>query len=174
MRPNFSSILSTLNSLLDIEYDLEVIAQTNRMDLLQKGLEEGKINQNVTDSLGRTLVHQCCIFGNLEMLKYLTDVWGTECLSKTDQLNTSMTHFASRNGHLDILKFLRSKDKLSCEKERRFEITGVDLLVAMKHLDCLDFISDFVTKEALGSALYAACNEGKFEIVKKVKMSKRK
>lgn len=94
MRPSFNSIIQSLNEELKIIYDLELIAQNDRMDLLEEGIRKGKITKYTCDSLGRNLIYQCCIFGNLKMLKYLINVWGDQYLKSKDKFNVTLSHIA--------------------------------------------------------------------------------
>lgn len=88
-------ILTQLNYQMGTKYDLELIAKLNLQDVLEKGIESGDITLNKPkDDLERNIVHQCCIFGNLEMLKYLTNKFGVECLFKPDKFSSTLPHFA--------------------------------------------------------------------------------
>lgn len=49
-----------------------------------------------TDSLGRKLVHQYCIYENLEGLQELIRVLGKECLEWVDRHNTNCAHFVGK------------------------------------------------------------------------------
>lgn len=93
-RPNFNQILSEINSLLEFEYDIELIAQNNSTQLLKKGIEEKKISEHTVDSFGRNLIFQCCIFGNLEMLKYCVKLWGKKYLNVCDKYHVTLAHIA--------------------------------------------------------------------------------
>lgn len=114
--------------MLDIKYDLELIAQFNQMELLKRGIETKEITPESKDALSRTLAFQCVLFGNLSMLKYLVEVWGEQILFLKDKLNTTLTHMASRNGCLEILKYLDSNNAILNEQERRFQIAPLDLV----------------------------------------------
>src|SRR5690606_24283554 len=79
-----------------------------------------------------------------------------------------LTHLAARNGHLKILQFLQQHNALSLQKENRFQTTGLDLAVAMKHTDCVDFLIEFGSQHALNSALLNASQEGNLLLVKQL------
>ena len=49
---------------------------------------------NSSDSLKRKLVHQYCIFNNLEGLKQLIELQGNQSLFYSDIYNTNCSHFA--------------------------------------------------------------------------------
>lgn len=138
------------------------------MDLLKEGLEKLEISKFTMDYFGRNLVSQCCIYGNLSMLQYLVSIWGDECLDIEDIFSCTLTHLASRGGHLSILKYLQSKNKLSNSKESRFQATALDLCIALNHVDCIEFLIQFADQDSLNSALLNASNEGKTELVEKL------
>lgn len=79
-----------------------------------------------------------------------------------------MTHLAARNGYLDILHFLHSKNAISNEPEYRFEVSGLDLAIEMNHTNCTDFLIIYANQNTLNSALLSASSEGKLEVVKKL------
>lgn len=122
---------------------------------------------SITDSLGRTLVHQYCIFGNLTGLKELISLKGKECLEQVDKYNTNCAHFAGRNGHLEILKFLEEQtfSKFN-EKENRFQTSALTLAIAMKHMKCVEFLASHANQESLNLALISLVTEGNLELVK--------
>lgn len=155
-----------MNSLLNVRYDLELIAQNNWMDVLKEGIENGSINPFIHDSLGRNLFHQCCIFGNLEMLEYLTQLWGKDHLTGRDFFQTTLSHIAARNGYLNILEFLSFHNALSSESEKRFRTSALNLAIAMKHWDAVYFLIPRVSTKVLDSALLSASQEGKLDLVK--------
>lgn len=94
MRPTFKDILYTLTALREIAYNLELIVQDNLMEELKSGIQEKAILRTTKDDLQRNLVDYCCIFGNLEMLKYLVSIWGKKCLRSEDSFSFTLTHFA--------------------------------------------------------------------------------
>src|SRR5579883_800730 len=96
------------------------IAQTNNIELLEKRLIDKKIRNDICDSLGRKLVHQFCIFGNLQGLKKLIEIEGKQILNVVDKFGTNCAHLASRNGYGHILQSLSQNEfKLWNEKEKR-------------------------------------------------------
>lgn len=150
-------------------FDQEVICQNNWMDLLKSGITYGCISPHAThDGLKRSLAHQCAIFGNLEMLDYLVTIWGVKVLFELDEFNTSLTHIAARNGHLKILEYLNSYCCLSFEKESRFEVSPLDLAIAMKHWDCVEFLIPLANQSSLNAAFLSASSEGNLELVKRL------
>lgn len=167
-RPLFPVILRTLVELLNIECDHETIVQNNMMEKLKEQLESNKITLSDCDALNRTILHQTCIFGNVEMLEYLTKYWGTSALSVKDSYSIHLTHLAARNGNLKILKFLQSQSALSGERDTRFEITPLDLALSMKHWDCFDFLLPHSHRSSLNSAVLSACSEGQLEAATKL------
>lgn len=138
------------------------------MDLLKEGLKSNAIGFDTSDSLRRNLLHQCCIFGNLEMLKYLTQEWGKESLRTLDVWKTSLSHLVARNGFLDILHFLALNDAISTSFENRFHISNLEIAIAMGHTSCVDFLIPFATPDILNSALLRTCQESKLDIIKKL------
>lgn len=82
-----------LVKVLGIENDMELAAQAPGCDQIKQCLKNG-ITASTTNQIGRTLVHQCCIYGNLQGLKYLVEQWGVESLQVCDKFNTSCVHFA--------------------------------------------------------------------------------
>lgn len=156
--------------MLDIKYDLEAIAQNNLMDLLKKGIQEHRITKDTRDLLGRGLVHQCGIFGNLEMLQYLVKEWGLECLVIQDAFQCNLSHFATRNGDLKFLEYLTSINQahLFNVRDCRFRASSTELAFVMKHSKCLDFLLHYSTKEVLESVLLHASQEGDFPLVKRL------
>jgi len=167
-RPKFNEILFQLNSLLGIKYDLELIAQHNLHDLLVEGIQQGAIGMNQCDALGRNMIHYTCIFGNVSMLEFLTNLWGKACLFIVDKFQTNLCHFAARNGHLNILQFLESNGIQLNEKELRFQTSALDLAIAMKHWDSVDFLISRANQETIDSALLSASSEGNLELVQKL------
>lgn len=167
MRPSFCEILIELNSILDIQFDLEIIAQTNRFDLLEEGLKTSSIKSTTMDSLGRSLLHQCAIFGNLQMMKHLTEIWGNDILNLVDSQGFSVTHFAARNGNLEMLQYLASKSSLSCMCESKFRLNALDITFIMKHFDCFHYLIPYLSHgTGLSFSLLSASYEGDLETVK--------
>lgn len=158
-----------MNKLLSDTLDLEVITQ-NRipMDLLKNALEKGIITPKTQDALGRNIIHQCCIFGNLSLLEFFVNLWGDQCLETVDKFNTSLAHYAARNGYLEILKYLQSKNINFNSKESRFQTSPLDLAMAMRHFSTTDFLINFANQETLNSALLSASSEGNLEFVIKL------
>lgn len=157
-----------LNGFLNVKYDFEIIAQKNLMNILKQGMNEKEITKDKCDSLGRTLVHQCCIFGNFEMLDYLVQMWGESCLSVPDKYNVTTTHFIARNGDVKLLEYLIAKKKLSNEREIRFETSALDLSIAMKHDECSDLLIKYANQSTLNRSLLNVCNEGNLKLVEKL------
>lgn len=52
---------------------------------------------NSKDPFQRNIVHQLCIFGNLEKLKELVKLHGNKLLCEVDKFNTNCAHFAGKN-----------------------------------------------------------------------------
>lgn len=167
-RLNFNQVLQKLNFLLKEKIDLELIAQNNQMEILEKAIKYKNIKANTCDALGRTLVHQCCIFGNLSMLEYLVSIWGKEVLTVKDNYLVSCTHLAARNGNLKILEFLLKHNTICTEKEMRFEVSALDLCIVMQHNLCCNFIIPHLTQASINFALLTASSEGNLEIVEKL------
>ena len=91
------------------------------------------------DSLGRNLFHQYSIYNNLEGLKELiSKIQNKEYLNSVDKYNCTCAHFASRNGNIQILKFLSENgfNKWN-EREKRFNLFPLSLAIAMKHDECV-------------------------------------
>lgn len=93
-RFTFQKVLVSLNRLLGVYYDCELIAQMNWMDVLKTGIQKNQFDLLKYDQMGRNLVHQCCIFGNVEMLSFLVEQYGVACLRICDNFGTTLTHFA--------------------------------------------------------------------------------
>lgn len=167
-RLDFQTILGRLSSLLEIKYDLELISQKNLMDLLNEGIKKKEITLNKCDSFGRNLAFQCCIFGSTEMLNFLVQKWGKQILLQKDRYQISLTHLAARSGYLSILKLLESYNCLISEPETRFQTRPIDLAIAMKHNDCIDFLIPRIDQQTLDGALMSATSEGNLELVKKL------
>lgn len=158
-----------LNKLLNCEYDLEIIAQNNLMELLKKGISEKTITPNTVNSLGRNLIAECCIYNNVEMLEYLAKTWGEKYLFLEDKYSMNLTHFASRNGSLDILKYLQSKCALLLnEKESRFQTSALDLAIGMRQMKTIEFLIPLANQETLNCALQSTVQEGNLQIVKQL------
>lgn len=153
---------------MEIKYDLELIAQNNLMDILKEGLENFEITSNSCDSLGRNLIHQACIFGNLPLMEYLEHLWGELYFSLADSFKITLTHHAARNGYFHILKFLHSKGALSNKKDSRYQISALSLAISMRHTECIDFLLPFSNQDNLNKALISTCSEGNLELVKKL------
>jgi ankyrin repeat protein len=166
LRPSFDKILSEFNSLSMSKYDLELIAKLNLMTDLKEGIKSGNIKEELMNSLGRNLIHECCFYGNLSMLQYLVSIWGEQCLNRKDKFGVTLTHLAARNGHLNILQFLASKNEV--EKENRLFISPLDLCITMKHFECFNFLIPFSSQEILNQALFHASSEGQFMCVQKL------
>lgn len=160
--------MSQLDSLIDVTYDLELIAQNNLEELLKEGISRGKIFGGACDYLGRNLISQCCIFGNVSMLSFLVEAWGEHYLLIKDKFNTTLTHFAARNNHLNILQYLASKNQISNERESRFNLGPLDLAIAIRHWECVDFLILHADQDALDSALISSSSEGNLQLVQKL------
>lgn len=148
--------------------DIELIAQDNRMDLLKEGLKNKLITIYTADELGRNLICQCAIFGNLEMMKFLVKQWGVSCLKISDKFNTTLAHFAVRSGYVEILQYLQENWISANEKEDRFQLTPLTIAVAMKHQNCIDVLIPHVNKSSLNFALLSSCYEGRLSLVKQL------
>lgn len=152
---------------MDNKLDIELIGQLKYPISQIIQLPEEAIFLEYCDSLGRKLVHQYCIYGNLEGLKELVILKGQKCLQEVDNYNTTCAHFAARNGYLDILQFLHANgfEKFNI-KELRFETTPMTLSIAMKHLHCVKFLLQFANLDSLNNGLLSACQEGNLDLVK--------
>lgn len=146
-----------------------MFAQSKDASVIEK-LQSNEIRSyllNYSDSLERKLVHQFCIYGNLNGLKALISIQGKECLHFVDKYNTTCAHFSARNGFLEILKLLQENDfTLFNEKEKRFSSNPLNLAIAMKHSECVKFLASFADQESLDNGLISACTEGQIEFVK--------
>lgn len=158
-----------MNQILSNPLDIEIIAQNNiSIELLKNFLEKDIITPKTQDSLGRNIIHQCCIFGNLSLLRFFVNLWGIKNLSTTDKFDVSLAHYAARNGYLEILQYLQSKDiDLNCQ-EFRFQTSPLDLAIAMRHNSCIDFLIRFSNQTNLNNALLSASSEGNLELVMKL------
>lgn len=136
------------------------------MDLLKEGIKSKVISSKTEDSLKRNLFHQCCIFGNLEMLKFLCDKWGNRFLHKVDLFETSCAHFAARNNHLEILEFLEEKKFSFNVVESRFFTSPLDWAILMKHSKCISFLISKSNQTTLNSALLNSTYEGNLALSK--------
>lgn len=90
-RPSFHEIQKQLNFLLECKYDAEIIVQSNDFETLKEAVSLGI---HTVDSLGRNLVHECCMYGNLISLEYLVTRMGQNILKSVDNFNCGCTHFA--------------------------------------------------------------------------------
>lgn len=138
------------------------------MEMLKQLIDQGLMTSSQTYSLNRTLIHECCFFGNLEMLQYLFVLWGPKALQAQDKFHTSSSHFAARNGHLSILKYLHEMNCLSFNKEIKFQTTPLELCVAMKHFECADFLLPLAPQSVLDSTLLLCAQEGNLVFSKKL------
>lgn len=145
------------------------------MDLIAQQTFDEKLDYSKhlnRDSLGRTLVHHSCIFGNILLLQFLVENYGPELLIEMDDHQVSATHIAARNGYLEILKFLKSHNAIQLHKESRFNTSPLDLTIAFKHLDCFDFLLSYIQpalhQQVLNDALITSSQEGNLECVKKL------
>ena len=78
-------------------------------------------------------------------------------LSK-DNFNLTCTHFAARNGYLEILQFLESKGAIDANSsENRFHTYPLVFSIAMKHDACAEFLASRSIEEVLNSGLLSAC-----------------
>src|SRR6185437_12242521 len=116
---------------------------------------------NYNDSLGRKLIHEYCIYNNLNGLKELISIIGNnEYLNLVDKFNTTCAHFASRNGNIEILEYLSKNGFKWNEKEMRFGLTPLKLSIAMKHNECVKFLSSYANIESLNESLISSSKEG--------------
>lgn len=156
--------------MLEIKLDIELIAQDQNINL-SKVLEENKINQwelfNLCDILGRKLIHQFCIYDNLNGIKQLVELGGTSYINEVDKFNVSCGHFTARNGESETLQYLIANgfQKFN-EMEQRFETNPLNLAVSMKHSECVYILAQHADQKTLNNSLISACIEGNLEFVK--------
>jgi len=151
---------------MQVEYDLELIAKWNRIDLLNEGMKNRRITEYKLVVEKKYNPSVLFIWKRINA-GILTTRWGDEILRK-DKYGVSTTHMAARNGYLEILKFLEKKKCIESEKEERFLTSALDLSIAMKHNECFDFLISRFPKEMLGWALSNVSAEGNVSIAKKL------
>lgn len=89
-RPTFQRICVELNRMLKVNIDLELFAQS-----IYSCFNIDRFTMcSMSDSIGRKLVHQYCIFGNFDGLKELVRMEGKEILNEVDMYETNCAHFA--------------------------------------------------------------------------------
>lgn len=83
-----------INESSDIKHDIELEAQS--LSSLKQYIKDIGKKEAITqtDPLGRTLFHQCALYGNLEGLKYLVKEYGKEYLTGRDKHGNTCAHFA--------------------------------------------------------------------------------
>lgn len=89
-----------------MKFNPETVIQTNNMRSLKEAVSSGTVTPETKDALGRNLIHQACIFGNLEALEYLVSQWGISQLKVRDKFDCGTYHFA---GLLKKFFFINSK-----------------------------------------------------------------
>lgn len=169
-RPNFLDICANLNTVSGIPFDLQLIAQSTApfnsfVDESKKASKSAILSYR--DALNRSLIHEYCIYGNLSGLKEVVAMLGPNCLLEVDKYGTNCAHFAARNGHHEILKYLAEmKFPNFNEKEKRFETSPLILAIAMKHTNCVTFLSDLADQDALNNGLISGCQEADILLVR--------
>ncbi|XP_070176818.1 apoptosis-stimulating of p53 protein 2-like [Littorina saxatilis] len=73
---------------------------------------EGKINLNVLDTEGQSVLHESCQRGDLDLVKLLVRFGADVRLANRD--GWSAVHIAAFGGHTDILLYLMKASTLSC------------------------------------------------------------
>lgn len=160
-----------MNRISDIPFDHQLIALTKDQNLNSFVNDSKRITRltilNFKDSLERSLVHQYCLFGNVVGLKEAVSILGPSCLLEVDKYGTNCAHFAARNGHLEILKYLSEMNfpKFN-DKEKRFETSPLILAIAMKHTNCVEFLASLADQDALNNGLISGCQESNLDLVK--------
>lgn len=130
--------------------------------LVRYFLEEMKLNPNIKDADGQTLLHCACRFGNVEIARYLID---HHQANPNEPVNgKSPALLACINNKFEIIKFLH--------KEKKFNFTIIHLFNSITNGDkqiVEYFIEEIKIKlqETIAgqNALHIACQHGKKEIV---------
>jgi hypothetical protein len=82
---------------MDEQYFCMKVAKTNKLELLKWAREEKECEWE------QDTIYAAAFHGNLEMVKY--------CIANGCPIHVSACEFAARNGHLEILKYLREEVK---------------------------------------------------------------
>ena len=151
-------------SWLDEPFFCMKVALTNKLELLKWAREEKKCEWD-----GRTIM-TAASQGNLEMVKY--------CVASKCPLGYGACEFAARNGHLEMLKYLREESKAPWDSdtaawaalnghlhileylvERKYDEYDKDAcMLAAKsgHLDCLKYLRETAKAPWNCYAVYSA------------------
>ncbi|XP_062573887.1 serine/threonine-protein phosphatase 6 regulatory ankyrin repeat subunit B-like [Saccostrea cucullata] len=86
---------------------LHAAAWGGNIDLFKFLVEKG-FDINVSSNDGKTVLHLCCMNGELEMCKHLTEN-NSHLLCIKDRIGNNVLHAAAWGGNIDLFKFLMEK-----------------------------------------------------------------
>ena len=165
--------LINYNQRMNETYFSEQVAYTNKLELLEWAREEKKCTWN-----SRT-INAAARQGNLEMVKY--------CVANECPIGAFACANAAKNGHLEVLKYLREEAKVPCDAttacraasnghlhileylvERKYdEFHELAYLYAAEkgHLDCLKYLRETAKAPWNSQAIFMARVNKHFECV---------
>ena len=107
---------------------------------------------NKQNDLGRYCVHECCLKGNVSMLKGL--LAHVEDINKLDNNNQTAAHIAAKHGELECLKILTANGiDLKQTDDAGMQVSHI--AAQYNHSDIIDFLFE------IGISLSEPCKQGK-------------
>ncbi|XP_062566387.1 serine/threonine-protein phosphatase 6 regulatory ankyrin repeat subunit A-like [Saccostrea cucullata] len=159
---------------------LHVTARKGRVDLFKFLIEKG-LDVNSRTNLGRTVLHECCLNGTMEMCSYLVNVYhhlvdikdndgklALHCaaIGGEDQNSFNALHYTAWNGSVGLFKFLIEKDERD-----KYGRSVLHYAVMGGDVDCVRFLTekglDIHCQSKSGETLLdLCCEEGSLEVCK--------
>ena len=130
----------------DETYFSEKVARTNKLELLEWAREEKKCTWN-----SRT-INAAAEQGNLEMVKY--------CVANECPIDEFACANAAKNGHLEVLKYLREEAKVPCDA------TTACRAASNGHLHILEYLVERKYDQFDVDACRGAAMEGQLDCLK--------
>ena len=138
--------LINYNQRMNETYFSEQVAYTNKLELLEWAREEKKCTWN-----SRT-INAAARQGNLEMVKY--------CVANECPIDEFACANAAKNGHLEVLKYLREEAKVPCDA------TTACRAASNGHLHILEYLVERKYDQFVVDTCRGAAMEGQLDCLK--------
>ena len=113
-----------------------------------------------------TLVHKMSVIGNLEILKYLVELWHCNPDCRDNEGRTPL-HLASKHGNFDVVKYLVVKQKCDIHRKTNDGLFPSSLAIANNHDNIVLFLLKHEYKVSTDKyMIHSACKLGHIDNVR--------